>query len=65
MCESDQREVRDLELPRLMQAATARYAEAEREKRAKVMHAEGVLSLYLISGPTPREAALGDACRYV
>jgi SPFH domain/Band 7 family protein len=35
-------EVRDLELPQTMQRAMARQAEAEREKRAKLIHAEGV-----------------------
>jgi regulator of protease activity HflC (stomatin/prohibitin superfamily) len=34
-------EVRDVELPDTMQRAMARQAEAEREKRAKVIHAEG------------------------
>jgi regulator of protease activity HflC (stomatin/prohibitin superfamily) len=34
-------EVRDLELPQAMQRAMARQAEAEREKRAKVIHAQG------------------------
>ena len=34
-------EVRDLELPQPMQRAMARQAEAEREKRAKIIHAEG------------------------
>src|SRR5205809_1585275 len=34
-------EVRDVELPQSMQRAMARQAEAEREKRAKVIHAEG------------------------
>src|ERR1051325_1198656 len=37
-------EVRDLELPPTMQRAMARQAEAEREKRAKVIHAEGEFS---------------------
>ena len=37
-------EVRDLELPESMQRAMARQAEAEREKRAKVIHAEGEFS---------------------
>jgi regulator of protease activity HflC (stomatin/prohibitin superfamily) len=37
-------EVRDLELPQSMQRATARQAEAEHEKRAKVIHAEGEFS---------------------
>ncbi len=34
-------EVKDVELPSSMQRAMARQAEAEREKRAKVIHAEG------------------------
>lgn len=34
-------EVKDVELPDLMQRAMARQAEAEREKRAKIIHAEG------------------------
>ncbi len=34
-------EVRDLELPQTMQRAMARQAEAEREKRAKIIHAQG------------------------
>ncbi|MBI5960281.1 MAG: slipin family protein [Chloroflexi bacterium] len=34
-------EVKDVELPPQMQRAMARQAEAEREKRAKVIHAEG------------------------
>jgi regulator of protease activity HflC (stomatin/prohibitin superfamily) len=34
-------EVRDIELPGEMQRAMARQAEAEREKRAKVIHAQG------------------------
>jgi regulator of protease activity HflC (stomatin/prohibitin superfamily) len=34
-------EVRDIELPQTMQRAMARQAEAEREKRAKIIHAEG------------------------
>src|SRR5207247_130989 len=37
-------EVRDLELPQTMQRAMARQAEAEREKRAQVIHAQGELS---------------------
>ncbi len=36
-------EVKDLELPVPMQRAMARQAEAEREKRAKVIHADGEL----------------------
>ena len=34
-------EVKDVELPDSMQRAMARQAEAEREKRAKIIHAEG------------------------
>lgn len=34
-------EVKDVELPTTMQRAMAKQAEAEREKRAKVIHAEG------------------------
>jgi regulator of protease activity HflC (stomatin/prohibitin superfamily) len=34
-------EVRDVELPDTMKRAMARQAEAEREKRAKIIHAEG------------------------
>jgi regulator of protease activity HflC (stomatin/prohibitin superfamily) len=34
-------EVKDVELPQTMQRAIARQAEAEREKRAKVIHADG------------------------
>ena len=34
-------EIKDVELPQSMQRAMARQAEAEREKRAKIIHAEG------------------------
>ncbi len=34
-------EVKDVELPDVMQRAMARQAEAEREKRAKIIHADG------------------------
>src|SRR4051812_26388969 len=34
-------EVKDVEIPQSMQRAMARQAEAEREKRAKIIHAEG------------------------
>jgi regulator of protease activity HflC (stomatin/prohibitin superfamily) len=34
-------EVKDVELPQTMQRAMAKQAEAEREKRAKIVHAEG------------------------
>lgn len=36
-------EVKDVELPSSMQRAMAKQAEAEREKRAKIIHAEGEL----------------------
>jgi regulator of protease activity HflC (stomatin/prohibitin superfamily) len=36
-------EIKDLELPQSMQRAMARQAEAEREKRAKIIHAQGEL----------------------
>jgi len=36
-------EIKDLELPQSMQRAMARQAEAEREKRAKIIHADGEL----------------------
>jgi regulator of protease activity HflC (stomatin/prohibitin superfamily) len=36
-------EIKDIELPVTMQRAMAKQAEAEREKRAKVIHAEGEL----------------------
>ena len=34
-------EIKDVELPSTMQRAMAKQAEAEREKRAKIIHAEG------------------------
>jgi regulator of protease activity HflC (stomatin/prohibitin superfamily) len=34
-------EIKDIELPVTMQRAMAKQAEAEREKRAKIIHAEG------------------------
>ena len=36
-------ELKDIQLPDSMQRAMARQAEAEREKRAKIIHAEGEL----------------------
>jgi regulator of protease activity HflC (stomatin/prohibitin superfamily) len=36
-------EIKDIELPNTMQRAMAKQAEAEREKRAKIIHAEGEL----------------------
>jgi regulator of protease activity HflC (stomatin/prohibitin superfamily) len=46
-------EVRDALLPESMQRAMARQAEAEREKRAKVIHAEGEFA----AAETLKEAA--------
>lgn len=37
-------EVKDVELPQTMQRAMAKQAEAEREKRAKIIHADGELA---------------------
>src|SRR5205085_1562427 len=37
-------EIKDIELPQTMQRAMAKQAEAEREKRAKIIHAQGELS---------------------
>src|SRR5205085_11389535 len=36
-------EIKDIELPSTMQRAMAKQAEAEREKRAKIIHAQGEL----------------------
>src|SRR5919108_658144 len=36
-------EIKDIELPNTMQRAMAKQAEAEREKRAKIIHAQGEL----------------------
>jgi regulator of protease activity HflC (stomatin/prohibitin superfamily) len=49
-------EVKDVELPDSMQRAMARQAEAEREKRAKIIHAEGEFSA---------SAQLGNAARVI
>ncbi len=49
-------EVKDVELPDSMQRAMARQAEAEREKRAKIIHAEGEFSA---------AAQLGNAARII
>jgi regulator of protease activity HflC (stomatin/prohibitin superfamily) len=46
-------EVKDVELPDTMKRAMARQAEAEREKRAKIIHAEGEFS----AASTLRDAA--------
>ncbi|RMF33266.1 MAG: slipin family protein [Chloroflexi bacterium] len=54
-------EVKDVELPPSMQRAMARQAEAEREKRAKIIHAEGELqaakTLAEAAGTIAREPA--------
>ncbi len=49
-------EVKDVELPQTMQRAMARQAEAEREKRAKIIHAEGELQA---------SRALADAAKVI
>ena len=43
-------EIKDIELPVTMQRAMAKQAEAEREKRAKIIHAEGELQASAQSG---------------
>src|SRR2546429_2189704 len=51
-------EIKDVELPATMQRAMAKQAEAEREKRAKVIHAEGE---WLASGQrAPAAAGIGS-----
>src|SRR5258708_12524712 len=47
-------EIKDVELPATMQRAMAKQAEAEREKRAKIIHAEAELqaSAQLPQAPT-------------
>ncbi len=52
-------EIKDVELPDAMKRAMARQAEAEREKRAKIIHAEGELQ----AAQTLRDAANTIACR--
>jgi regulator of protease activity HflC (stomatin/prohibitin superfamily) len=47
-------EIKDVELPAQMQRAMARQAEAEREKRAKIIHAEGEMQ----AAQQLREAAM-------
>ena len=42
-CSRSAIEVKNVDLPQEMQRAMARQAEAEREKRAKIIHAEGEL----------------------
>ena len=49
-------EFKDVELPQTMQRAMARQAEAEREKRAKIIHAEGELQA---------SRALADAAKVI
>jgi regulator of protease activity HflC (stomatin/prohibitin superfamily) len=61
-------EVKDVELPDTMKRAMARQAEAEREKRAKVIHAEGEFSaaqrLQEAAGTLSKEPA-GIQLRYL
>jgi regulator of protease activity HflC (stomatin/prohibitin superfamily) len=49
-------EVKDVELPNTMQRAMAKQAEAEREKRSKIIHAEGELQA---------SKALGEAAEVI
>ena len=53
-------EVKDLELPQSMQRAMARQAEAEREKRAKIIHAEGELNAAEQLAQAARVMATGE-----
>ena len=46
-------EVKNVDLPQEMQRAIARQAEAERERRAKVIHAEGEFEKPLDAWPMP------------
>jgi regulator of protease activity HflC (stomatin/prohibitin superfamily) len=61
-------EVKDVELPQTMQRAMARQAEAEREKRAKIIHAEGennaAQQLAAAAGTLGKQAA-GIQLRYL
>lgn len=50
-------EVKDVELPDIMKRAMARQAEAEREKRAKLIHAEGEQQAALQLANAAREIA--------
>jgi regulator of protease activity HflC (stomatin/prohibitin superfamily) len=49
-------EVKDVQLPEVMQRAMAKQAEAERDKRAKIIHAQGELQA---------AATLADAARII
>ncbi len=50
-------EVKDVELPQSMQRAMAKQAEAEREKRAKIIHAEGEAQASLMLAKAANEIA--------
>ena len=62
-------EVKDVELPDVMQRAMARQAEAEREKRAKIIHAQESskrhrrLPTRPKSSPARRALCSSDSCR--
>ena len=61
-------EVKDVGLPQSMQRAMARQAEAEREKRAKIIHAEGEHSAaqqLSAAAATLSETAAGIQLRYL
>jgi regulator of protease activity HflC (stomatin/prohibitin superfamily) len=53
-------EVKHVDLPENMQRAMGRQAEAEREKRAKIIHAEGEL---IASDKLAQAAAIIDRSR--
>ena len=54
-------EVRDVEIPSSMQRAMARQAEAERERRAKVISAEGE---FQASAKRPRQPRCWASTRW-
>jgi regulator of protease activity HflC (stomatin/prohibitin superfamily) len=61
-------EVKDVELPQTMQRAMAKQAEAEREKRAKIIHAEGennAAQQLAAAAATLGEQAAGIQLRYL
>src|SRR4029079_3502007 len=53
-------EVKDVELPQTMQRAMAKQAEAEREKRSKIIHAEGEVAAAQQLGAAARTLATSE-----
>jgi regulator of protease activity HflC (stomatin/prohibitin superfamily) len=53
-------EVKDVELPQTMQRAMAKQAEAEREKRSKIIHAEGEVAAAQQLGEAARTLATAE-----